>query len=156
MAELTAAEIMTRKVVTLSPDQTLREAAEVLAKHRISGAPVVDADARVIGVLSEADLIDPEKRRVKLPRTSFFGIMQLPESVLREAFDEGATLTVRDLMTRKVVTLPDDATTAQVVDAMVGRRVNRIPITRDGRLAGIITREDVLGVVRRQWGVPDA
>lgn len=154
MEELTARDIMTTPVVTVTPQTTLREIAELLAEKRISGVPVVDEEGRVVGIVSETDLIDEERRRVALPRTTLFGVYTLPERVLREAYDEGDTLTAADLMTRRVFTLPEDTPAREVAEEMVARKINRIPITRDGRLVGIVTRADVLRAVLAHWRKP--
>lgn len=152
--ELTAADIMTREVISVSPDATLREAAELVTENRISGVPVVEADGTVIGILSESDLLDEEKRHVKLPRTALFGLFPVPEHVLKEAFEGGDLLKARDLMSTHVFTLPEDATAQEVVEEMLARKVNRIPITRDGKLVGIVARSDALRALVTRLGVP--
>src|SRR5947209_890315 len=106
MEELTAGEIMTRDVATVGPSATLREIAELLAARRISAAPVVDPHGRVVGMISETDLVDEEKRRVRLPRALLFGVFPILEEAVRAAYDEGEMLTAEDLMTRHVFTLP--------------------------------------------------
>jgi CBS domain-containing protein len=151
MEDLTARDIMTQEPLTVSPGMSLREVAELLVRHRISGVPVVEADGTVAGILTEADLIDEEKRRVKLPRMALFGVYLVPEAVIRDAVDEGNSLTARDLMTRKVFTLPEDAPAREVAEEMVARKVNRIPITRDGKLIGIVTRADALRAITAHW-----
>ncbi len=151
MDELTAADIMAREVVTVSPDTSIREVAELLVQRGISGVPVVDGDGRVLGIISETDLIDENKRNARIPRVALFGFFPVPEDTLRTAFEEGDRLTAADIMTRRVVSLPEDASARQVAQEMVTRHVNRIPVTRDGRLVGIITRHDVLQAIEAHW-----
>lgn len=152
--ELRAADFMTRDVISVSPDTSLREAAELVAENRISGVPVVESDGTVVGILSESDLLDEEKRHVKLPRTALFGLFPIPEHVLKEAFEGGDLLKVRDLMSTHVFTLPEDAPAQQIVEEMLTRKVNRIPITRDGKLVGIVARSDALRALVTRLGVP--
>jgi CBS-domain-containing membrane protein len=85
-------------------------------------------------------MIDEEKRRVHLPRTAQFGVFLVPEKVLQEACEDGNRLTASNLMTRKVVTLPEETPAREVVVEMLARKVNRIPITCEGKLVGIVTR----------------
>lgn len=151
MDDLTAADIMTREVISVAPDTTLREIAELLIRHRISGVPVVDANRHVIGTVSETDLIDEEKRRQKLPRLMLFGVWTVPEDAVERAFDQGDDLTAQDMMTRQPLTLPDHTPAREVAQEMVGRKVNRIPITHDDRLVGIVTRADVLRALEAHW-----
>lgn len=111
----------------------------------------MDRDRKVVGIVSESDLIDEEKRRVHLPRTALFGVFLVPEKVLQEAYEEGDRLAARDLMTRNVVTLPEETPAREVVVEMLARKVNRIPITCQGKLVGIITRGDALRAIEGHW-----
>ena len=148
---LLARDIMTSDVVSVGPDATLHEIAQLLAKHRISGVPVVDDEDRVIGIVTERDLIDENRRRVKLPRTLLYGVLFIPDDVIAEAYDEGNKLTAKDVMTKRVITFEDDVLAREVAVTLVSKKVNRIPITRGGKLVGIISRADVLRAVDRHW-----
>jgi CBS domain-containing protein len=150
MQELRAGDIMTRDVASVSLDTPLRAIVDRLVERRISAVPVVDG-GRVVGMVSETDLIDEEKRRVRLPRTLLFGVLPILEEAVREAYDEGASLTARDLMTREVFTVPVDTPARAVAEAMVTRKVNHVPVTSHGQLAGIIARADILRAVQAQW-----
>jgi CBS domain-containing protein len=135
---------MTSPVHTVRPQATLEEAAELLATHHISGLPVVDDAGRLLGMVSEADLIDPEKRRAAIPRTALFGLFPIPDEALLSAFDGGRDLPVRDVMTKNVVTATEETPVVELATLMVGHRINRIPILRDGRVVGIVTRADLV------------
>jgi len=148
---LTAADIMTREVVTVPPDASLREVANLLVERNISGVPVVSREGELLGIVSETDLINSEKRRVRLPRTSLFGLLPIADDLIREAYDEGSNLTARDLMTTRLHTLPVHTPAQEVVNALVARRVNRIPILDGGRLVGIVTRNDALRALQKEW-----
>lgn len=149
MKELTAQEIMTREVITVPPAATLREAAQLMAEKRISGMPVVDDAGHLVGILTEADILDPDKRHTAIPRTGAFGIFLIPEEQLRRAYDDGLALTVDKLMTRKVITVTPNTPISELMRLMVVRRINRLPVMDGDRLIGIVTREDVLrGMLR--------
>jgi CBS domain-containing protein len=145
----TARDVMTRDVAVVRADQTLREVAAVLDARHISGAPVVDHDGRLIGVLSENDLLDAARRDAAIPRFAVLGLMPVPDDLFRRAYDDGWKLRAENLMTRKIITAPEDTPLAELAETMVRRRVNRIPIVAENAdgsktLVGIVTREDVL------------
>lgn len=148
----TAGEIMTRDVVSVTPETTLHEIAELLIARNISGVPVVDTHGAVVGIVSETDLINEEKRRVAIPRSLLFGVFTIPESALREAFADGESLTAADLMTRHPYTVQEDTSAREVCRALVERQVNRVPVVREGRLVGVITRADVLRALHEHAG----
>jgi CBS domain-containing protein len=144
MAERVASDIMTKPVHTVRPQATLEEAAQLFVTHHISGAPVVDTDGRLLGIVTEADLIDPEKRRAAIPRTALFGLFPIPDEALLSAFNGGRTLPVRDVMTGDVVTATEQTPVTEIAQMMLDNRINRVPIMRDYRVVGIITRTDLL------------
>jgi CBS-domain-containing membrane protein len=118
---LKIADIMTREVLALPPDMPAEEAAAALAEHGVGGAPVREGDGRIVGILSRADLTDPDRG----PR--------------------GAARTVRDLMTPGILTLRDSDLAMNAVRLMVREDVHRIIILDEtGELAGIVTPSDVL------------
>src|SRR5688572_16853038 len=104
MTPMTARELMTKRIYMVQSNASIEETAQLLATHHISGAPVVDDEGHVLGIVSEADLIDEHKREARIPRASLFGLFPLPDDVLREAARRGTMLRAGDLMTRQVVT----------------------------------------------------
>jgi CBS domain-containing protein len=152
MSDLTARDVMATNVQTVRADTPLLEVAELLADQHISGVPVVDEEQHVVGILSESDLIDEHKREARIPRTALYGMFPLPDDVLREAARRGEMLQASDMMTRKAVTATEDTPVHALADLMVQRRVNRIPILRDGRLVGIACRSDLVRVLARGQG----
>lgn len=155
MAAIRAQDIMTADVKTVAEESSLRDIAELLAENSISGAPVVDRAGKLVGIVTEADLLDREKitsaerKRVSgMPRTALFGFWVVPEGLLKDAYKDSLTLKARDVMTRDVITADVDATVDQLADLMVKKRVNRIPILREGELVGIVSRHDVLDGMR--------
>src|SRR4051812_33131822 len=104
MSTKTAADIMTRDVKTVPADATLQEAAALLMTHNISGAPVVDANGKMVGIVSEADLLSEARRRSALPHIAPFGLFVVPVEALERIYHNGATLLVEEVMTRNVLT----------------------------------------------------
>lgn len=118
----TAADIMTREVLTTGPEVSVRDLAKRLAYHRISGMPVVDRQEAVVGVVSEADLIS--KRGT----------------------------VVSDIMATHVISVAENTPALEVAALLTRERIKRVPVLRDGRLVGLIGRSNVVSWVASQGG----
>jgi CBS domain-containing protein len=138
----TVREIMTTRVIWVSRDATFREMAVALREHRISAFPVVDDDHKVIGVVSEADLLT--KEALDDEPGVLAGILHRRDQA------KARGITAGDLMTATVVAVRPDDTVEHAARLMYDRRVKRLPVTdADGHLAGIVSRADVLSVFDR-------
>jgi CBS domain-containing protein len=150
-------DLMVSDVVTFAPDQNVQEAMRVLVGRSIGGAPVVDEEGRVIGVLSVSDLIVEEARLHFPTMVNFFGVnVALPwhDRELDESVSKALGEFVHEVMTDKPVTVTPDATIEDVATAMHDKQVSRVPVVDDdGRLVGLITRGDILRAVVR--GIDD-
>ena len=141
-------DIMTRQVVTLSPEESIEEAAKKLRDNRISGAPVVEG-GRIAGIVSEADLMKlfESEMSISLVLPSPLEIIELPVKMhrqLREAARRLSVRKVKDIMTREVITIDEDASVEEAARKMARHRINRLPVLREGKLVGIVTRGDVI------------
>ncbi len=121
----TAREIMTTQLVTLQPKMTVEDAIKTLLQHSISGAPVVDEDGKLLGVLSEFDCL-----------------RAIANEQFHEDHDESGV--VEDLMTRGGETIGPEADLFQVAQTFVSLRVRRLPVLDGDRLLGQVSRRDVL------------
>lgn len=146
-------DAMTTVVVTLSPDDTILDASLKLSDKRISGAPVVDAEGKVIGVFSEADILKKLKITSKTLRMIYPSLCSVcvsfqeeeTERETIEAYKEVAGLKVGDVMTTSVETVGPDMDVRDAIKKMVSKRINRLPVVDGlGRSIGIITRGDIL------------
>lgn len=139
-------EMMTINLVTVTEKATLREVIQLMLEKNISGIPVVDVDGKLKGIVSESDVIRL-KRKLHMP-----DYMQLLETMLNNAHPEdfnadvirALEMPVTDFMTKKVVTVTEDASMAEITRLMVEHGVNRIPVVRDNKLTGIVTRRDAI------------
>jgi CBS domain-containing protein len=131
-------EIMSAPVVTVGPDMSLKDVAALLVARDISAAPVLDSQQRLVGLVSEADVMQLElhddPRRHVAPRVERTG---------------AAPQVVDGVMTRDVVAVPPDTDVAEVAQLMLSRRIRSIPVVESGQVVGIVSRRDVLRVLVR-------
>jgi CBS domain-containing protein len=138
-----ASDLMTTDLVCIRPTQTIKEAADLMLEHRISALPVIDENGKLIGLLSEGDLI----RRYELGterRRSRFSRFFTDVVVLAEEFVRTHARQVGDLMTTDLTTATPDTSLADIADLMEERRIRRVPILDHGKLVGIIARRDLV------------
>jgi len=139
---LRARDVMTTPVYTVRPETPVPEVVRLLVERHISGAPVVDETGRLVGIVTEADLLPKEAGPAGLPLTALLGPEAPPE--VREHLRRYRGRVVREVMTREVVTATEDTPVQQLAALMLRKQVNRIPIVRGERVVGIVTRNDVL------------
>ena len=145
-------KVMTKEVVSLDQGDTITEAVEKLADKKISGAPVLDMDGSLVGMLSEKDIINAMEMRFKrmemvypsLSMVSVSFIEKFEDKEVIEAFTEIAETNVADLMRTEPFTLDSEATINQAIDLMSRRSINRIPVMKGDKLVGIVTRKDII------------
>jgi CBS-domain-containing membrane protein len=141
----TVKDVMTTRVVFVRQDATYKNMAAELREHHISGLPVLDDEGKVVGLVSEADLLAKEALDGEIPGRS--------GAILSRRERARATgETAADLMTRPPITITADDSVVQAARLMQGKRVKRLPVVAaDGHLIGIVSRVDVLSV----YGRPD-
>lgn len=148
-------DVMNRDVVTAGPDLPFRDLAALLAEHRISGVPVVDSDGKVLGMVSERDLVARQAARPDRSgeQSGERPLRRLLRPLLRGGRAHrsgGRAATAAGLMTRPAVTIGPRRSIAEAARVMDRSRCNRLPvIDAEGRLMGIVTRGDLLGVFLR-------
>ncbi|BDV01624.1 membrane protein [Thermodesulfomicrobium sp. WS] len=147
----TARDIMTTRVVTLSPDTDITAAARLLLDHDINGAPVVDQDGAIVGILTQSDLVRLQK---KLPVPSLFTVLDgfLPLGSLAQYEQEVrriAAATVADAMTTHVTTITPDTPLEKVASLMVDKKFHTLPVVENGRLVGIVGKKDIIQTLLR-------
>ena len=145
-------DVMSGDPISLKPTATLREAAITLADESVGGCPVVDPAGRIVGMLSEVDILEALKTqnkelRMLMPPEITFGISFV--EIIREreafsAFQEIETKLVKDIMTREVFWVGPEDNVEAAIQLMVKHKVHRIPVVEGGKLVGILTRGDVL------------
>jgi CBS domain-containing protein len=136
--------LMTRDVVTLTPDTPLKDAASVLSTRKISGVPVVDESGSVVGILSEADILAKESGKEE--RGGLLGWLLESDIVLG---DKVRAKTVGDAMTAPAITIGPNRPVHEAATRMIAESVNRLPVVENGKLVGIVTRADLVRAFAR-------
>jgi CBS domain-containing protein len=146
ISETRARDVMTSPVVTIGPDDTARAAAEAMIRLRISGLPVVDAQGRPLGVVSESDFCFGDDEACKLPRETWLNIISGGQELARDYLDALArdAESIRQIMAKPALCVDEDAPIADVADLMSAHRVKRILVLREGVVVGVVTRADLL------------
>ena len=143
---LTVRDIMTKDVITVSPEMEIVHAARLLLEKSINGVPVVDGTGKLVGILCQSDLVAQQK---KFPIPSLFtfldGVIPLTSTKNLEAeIQKIAAATVADAMTPDPVTVGSEKSIDEVASIMVDRNFHTIPVVDAGTLVGIVGKEDVL------------
>ena len=139
-------EVMTRDVVSVTPDTPLKDVAAVLVERGVSGLPVCDADGAVVGVLSEADLL---VKQGGSPDRSGGLFAWLVETASAPDLAKLRAHTAGEAMTTPAVTVQTASPVSEAARTMVSLGVNRLPVVEDGRLVGIVTRADLVRLFTR-------
>ncbi|CAO3434551.1 CBS domain-containing protein [Azospirillum endophyticum] len=138
-----AIDLMTPRVITIGPDATVADAAKTMLEHNISGMPVVDSAGKVVGIISEGDLLRRVELGTERHRSWWLGLLS-GGTLPAEDFIKSHARKVADVMTGHVATVDENASPEDVVRLMETRRIKRVPVVRQGALVGIISRANLL------------
>lgn len=149
---LIAKDIMTKKVITVTPDSSVEKLASLLVKNEISGVPVVDDSGVLYGIVTDNDLIDRNKR-LHIPTVVSFldAAIYLESSKKFEQDVKRLTATrVGDICTRKVVTITEETSIVDIATIMSEKKIHLLPVVKAGKVTGIIGKRDVVQAVAQQ------
>ncbi|QGU95575.1 CBS domain-containing protein [Clostridium bovifaecis] len=144
-----AKDIMKREVVSIKEDETLKDVVEMMIKHDISGLPVVNNSGKIVGIISERDILRHGKKIFMTESINLLEIMlyeQRPESY-EEELSEALKLPVKKIMVKSIITADENEPVGEIALIMMEEGVNRVPILRNGELVGIIGREDIIRTI---------
>jgi CBS domain-containing protein len=143
-----AMDVMTTNVITVGPDTPVQEVAKILSERSISGVPVVDPENRLVGIVSEGDLLHrvetgTERRAQRRRRSWWLDTIGSDEELARD-YVKSHGRTVKDVMTREVITASDTTELAEIANLLETKRIKRVPVVRDGKLVGIVSRANLV------------
>ena len=143
---LNAKDIMTRNVITVSPEMEIAHAAKLLIEKSVNGVPVVDETGKLVGIICQSDLIAQQKR---IPLPSVFTLLDsfIPLTSMKNFEKEVqkiAATTVADAMTSNPVTVKPETSIEELANFMVDKSFHTLPGVDEGKLVGIVGKEDIL------------
>jgi len=141
-------DVMEHHVVTVKQDDTYEDVAKLLQEHGVSGVPVVDADGRLVGMVSEKDLF-----RILYPFASSYNqdpVSYADQERREEKIDEVRVKKVEVFMSRDVSVIGPDEPIMRAGGLMLAKRVSRLPVMEDGKIVGIVTRSRIYNEVLKQ------
>jgi len=148
---ISAKDIMTREVLTVSEETPINEAARLMMENHISGLPVLNSAKNLVGIVCESDIIDQGKQ-LHLPTVvNLMGYIVFLESSrkLEKELKKMAGLTCRDLMSAPVKTVTSDSTLEQIATLMAENKIHSIPVVEGGKLVGIVGKKDIVRALAR-------
>ena len=134
-----AKDVMTTDVVTVAPDTEVSDIARLLLERHISALPVVDGDGGVVGIVSEGDLLHRRETDTEKHRNWWLGFLVGNEQRAAE-YSKSHGTKASEIMSREVVTVNEDAQLGDIAELLEIRRIKRVPVLRDGKLVGIVSR----------------
>jgi CBS domain-containing protein len=138
-----AMDVMTSEVITVGEDASVQEVARLMADHGISAVPVVDSDNRVIGMVSEGDLLHRAETGTE-QRRSWWLEMVASTNRLAAEYVKSHSGRVKEVMTRDVISVTDETPVADIAILLEANRIKRVPVLRDGKLVGIVSRANLV------------
>jgi CBS domain-containing protein len=144
-----AKSVMTKDIVTASRETTVAEAAKLMLKHHVTALPVVDADNRPLGLVSEGDVMRHFGAQFQNKRAQWLRMLAEGETLAPEFLADIRLNQARvgQIMHTALISADEDASLAELADLMLQHGIKRVPILRDGVLVGIVSRADVVRAV---------
>ena len=136
-------DVMTPKVISVGADETVVNAARLMLRHQISGLPVIDKEGELVGIVTEGDFLRRGELGTQRRRSKWLEFVLGPGKLAQE-YVQASSKKVEDVMTPDPRTIGEDESLETVVDMMERHRIKRIPVTRGGRVVGIISRANLM------------
>ena len=151
---LQARDIMTREVLTVTPETSISDLSKILENRRIGGLPVVDKDGRLLGIITQTDLVE-RARHLELPPAinilDFHFYLQIPSHLIHRV-EKMLGTTVGDCMTSNPVTVAPDTPVSRIAALMAKQKMHTIPVLEGGKIVGVIGKMDLVRAMAREPG----
>jgi CBS-domain-containing membrane protein len=142
---LQAKDIMTKDVITVKPESTVKELARLLMDNKISGVPVVDEEKKIVGIVTENDLISKNKRlHIPTIMRLFDAFILLGSGRMEDEIKKMAATVVDEICTKKVVTIQEDLSLEDIATIMAEQHVHLLPVLREDVVVGIVGKADMV------------
>ena len=145
---------MTREVLTVTPETSISDLSKILENRRIGGLPVVDKDGRLLGIITQTDLVE-RARHLELPPAinilDFHFYLQIPSHLIHRV-EKMLGTTVGDCMTPNPVTVAPDTPVARIAALMAKQKMHTIPVLEGGKIVGVIGKMDLVRAMAREPG----
>jgi CBS domain-containing protein len=141
-----AADVMTTEIVSVGPETSVRHIAQLMLRHRISAVPVLDDEGKLAGIVSEGDLMRRAELGRDRHRSWWLNLLAGPEEIANEYVKQHGQR-ARDVMTSRVISIEENTSVATIAAILEEKRVKRLPVLKDGRLIGIVSRADLLHAI---------
>jgi len=138
-----AKNIMTRRVISIAPDASIFEAAHLMLQNRISGLPVVDAKGALVGMVTEGDFLRRAETGTEKHRPRWIEFILGPGRAAAD-FTHSHGRKVDEVMSDNPLSVSEDSSVEEIVSLMERHRIKRVPVTRDARLVGIVSRANLV------------
>jgi CBS domain-containing protein len=145
---LKAADIMYQGVVSVTPEHTVQDAAGLMLENGVSGLPVIDASGRLVGIVSESDLMRHVEAGTDHHRSWWLRAVMGHRGLADEYVRENARR-IADIMTKAVVVAAPDTPVRSLADLLERNRIKRVPVVEDGKVVGIVSRANLLRALAR-------
>ncbi len=142
-----ARDVMTRDVVSVTSDTNVRKIASLLVKNGISAVPVVNGGGAPIGIVSEGDLIGREEAECEAREDWWLTLLAEGEALSRDFLDSLNYPTAHDVMSAPVITVGEETGLREIAEILTIHQIKRVPVLRDGRIVGIVSRADLVGAL---------
>ncbi len=147
---------MTSPLITVTPETPVSEVAQLLLENRISAVPVLDAGGKIVGIVSESDLLRRADAQTERRRSPWLELL-LDRNVIAADFVKTHGVRARDVMTHDVVTVTPDTELGEIAALLERRRIKRVPVVEGGKVIGIVSRANLLyGLVAHPGGARPA
>ena len=138
-----ASDVMVLNVITVGPDACVQDVADLLLRHRISAVPVVGSNGEILGIVSEGDLINRPETETTHRKSWWLDALASNETLAAE-YVKSHSRKVADVMTRQVITASPETSVAEVAALLEKNRIKRVPIVKNGKIVGIVSRANLL------------
>lgn len=152
-----ASDIMTKTVVAIGPDESVKTAAELMVRHRISALPVVDNDGKPVGMISEGDLMRRSELETDRRRSWWLDLVTGGERAADD-YVKAFGIKVKDVMTANVISVTDMTPLPELAELLESKHIKRVPVMRGGKVAGIVSRANLVQALATlpQLLIPDS